>query len=216
MKNLAIIIGGSSGIGLAICQELKRDYIVVNMSRRENCISENIMTDVSNSDFVKESFLECVKKYGKPSIMVYCAGFVEPQGIREITEEIWQQTLDVNLTGSFRCTQEFIKICKNNSKIIYIASTAGTRPQAGWSSYSASKAGLINFALTMSEELKSYNIKVYCIASGRCNTELRKKLAPNEDGDKIMQPEEVAEFIKYLIDDGHLLDGQVIQVNGNK
>lgn len=86
------------------------------------------------------------------------------------------------------------------------------RPSPGWSSYACSKAALNSFTLTMNEELKDDGIKAYSLAVGRCNTDLRKKLVPNEDGSKIMQPESVAEFIYNIIKNDNLLNGQVIQV----
>lgn len=215
MMKLAVVVGGSSGIGYAVCKLLSGEYKVINLSRREAAGIESIKTDVSSFNSVKEAFSYLVKNYGTPDAMVYCPGFVEPQGILEVTEDIWNETVATNLTGAFYCTQEFVKYTKNRkAKIIYISSTAGTRAQPGWCAYAASKAGLINFALTMSAELKEYSINVYCIAPGRCATPLRKKLAPNEDQNKIMKPEEVARFVKYLADDGSLLDGQVIIVKG--
>lgn len=214
MKNLAIVIGGSSGIGQAIIEELSKQYIVVNMSRSINRESNNIIMDVCNIGSVKNGFNTLIKNIGSPSVMVYCAGFVEPQGLLEISEYDWNKTIDTNLSGAFYCTKEFVKICDKNkeSKIIYIASTSGTRPQVGWSAYSSSKAGLINFALTMSEELTPYGIKAYCVSPGRCATNLRRKLAPNENQDTIMQPLEVASFVSYLINSDNVLNGQNIIV----
>ena len=214
MKNLAIVIGGSSGIGRSIIEKLKEDYYVVNMSRSSSDVSGilNLQTDVCNTKSIEGSF-DFLKEFSSPVLIVYCAGFVEPQGLLEISNEDWCKTIDTNLNGAFYCTKQFVKICdKNDSKIVYISSTAGTRPQAGWSAYSSSKAGLINFALTMSEELKPYNIKVYCISPGRCATKLRRKLAPNENQENIMQPSEVANFVYYLVKSDNVLNGQNIIV----
>lgn len=207
MKKLAIVIGGSSGIGESIVNCLKEDYYVVNMSR-----SKDIITDVTNSDSVKESFSFIKEQCGSPNIFIYCAGFVEPQGIREITEEIWDKTFNTNVKGAFLCTQEFIKICDKEATIIYIASTAGTRSSPGWSAYSSSKSALINFGLTMYDELKSSGIKVFIVNPGRCATKLRTVLAPNENQALIMQPRSVAMFIKYLLENGECLSGQCLQI----
>ncbi len=209
MKKLAIVIGGSSGIGLSTLEKLSDNYIVVNMSRRQVEDYDNIYTDVTCEISVLNSFKVLKEKYGVPSVMVYCSGFVEPQGILEIDNDTWDKTIATNLKGAYLCTQQFVKYAKNNeSKIVYIASTAGTRPQQGWSAYASAKAGLINFALTMSEELKDYLIKVYCLSCGRCATPLRAILAPDENQSGIMQPSEVAELIGYLVSKDNLLDGQ--------
>lgn len=211
--SLIIIIGGSSGIGKSTLDILSKDNIVVNMSRTKVNGINNIYMDVEDYKCVDNAFEQLKKEYGVPDIMIYSAGFVEPQGLLEITPEIWNKTINVNLNGAFYCTQNFIRIKKDDAKIIYISSTAGTRAQAGWSAYASAKAGLINFALTMFEELKTHNIKVYCLAPGRCATPLRKILAPNEDQSKIMQPESVGSFIKYIIEDTNdILCNQVIIV----
>jgi 3-oxoacyl-[acyl-carrier protein] reductase len=123
-------------------------------------------------------------------------------------------TLAVNLTAAFVCIQEFFRRIKGRpGRIINVASTAGTRAQPGWAAYAAAKAGLINLSLTLGEELEPYGIGVWCIAPGRCATELRRKLAPDEDQNLIMRPEEVASFIEVLLSGvGHLVDRQVIVV----
>lgn len=199
MKKLAIVIGGSSGIGRAICHDLKEDYRVINMSRRPFDEVNNIRLDVEDYTLIKSAFKALVINYGIPDIMIYSAGFVQPQGLLEIENDIWDKTFNVNIRGAFYCTQEFVKYNKTSGKIIYIASTAGTRPQPGWVAYSSAKSALINFSLTMSEELKNDNIKVYCLTPARCATDLRRRLAEHEDQSKIMQPQEVSKFIKYII-----------------
>ena len=206
----AIIIGGSSGIGKAIINNLKDDYSTINMSRH----NYDEFIDVTNYNVVKNTFDNIFTYNIDADILIYCAGFVKPQGIFELTPEMWNQTINTNLNGAYYCTQQFIKRnIGSNKKIIYIASTAGTRPQVGWSAYAASKAALINFALTMHEELKAFNVQVYCIAPGRCATPLRQILAPTEDQTQIMQPNEVADFVRYILDDkSNVLCGQVITV----
>lgn len=212
---IAVITGGSKGIGYAIAQRLKNDFKVINLSRTIIKDIETIQTDVTSYEQIEQAFSQIVNKYGIPYLLINCAGYVEPKGLLEISPEEWYQTVNVNFGGTFFCTQEFVKYAKNTGgKIINIASTAGARPQPGWSVYAASKAAVINFSLTMSEELKPYNVLVYCVSPGRCATELRKKLAPDEDQTTIMQPEEVAEFVYYLSLYGELIDGQNIRVRG--
>ena len=100
-----------------------------------------------------------------------------------------------------------------HGKIVNIASTAGSTPRPGWISYSSSKAAVISVSQTLTAELAEYGIKVYCVSPGRCATDLRRKLAPEEDPATIMQPEHVAEIIANLSgDSGNALDGQDIVV----
>jgi NAD(P)-dependent dehydrogenase (short-subunit alcohol dehydrogenase family) len=211
-----IITGASQGIGQAIAKRLDPEYKIINFSRTVVDSIETYQTDIMSHQEIISSFEKVVNTHGVPFALINCAGFVEPKGLLEITEEEWYRTINVNLSGTFFCIQEFVKYTKNSGgKIINIASTAGTRAQPGWSAYAASKAGVINLSMSMSEELKPYGIRVYCISPGRCATELRKKLAPDEDPTKIMQPEEVADFVYFLIHDGELIDGQNIRVRGN-
>ena len=132
MKPIALIVGGSSGIGKAICHRLKDEYQVINMSRRKNDEVENIYINVEEYESVKDSFSFCVEKYSKPEILIYSAGWVQPEHLLEIEPEIWQKQINVNLTGAFYVTKMFVKVCdkpqsSNEKKIIYISSTAGMR-----------------------------------------------------------------------------------------
>src|SRR5690554_5517625 len=109
MKRLAIVIGGSSGIGLSTLKKLSENFNIVNMSRREVDNCHNIIMDVTCEISVRNAFRVLKEVYGIPHIMVYCSGFVEPQGISEIDYDTWSKTIDTNLSGAFLCTQEFLK-----------------------------------------------------------------------------------------------------------
>jgi NAD(P)-dependent dehydrogenase (short-subunit alcohol dehydrogenase family) len=212
MSTISIVTGGSSGIGKEIVKKLLLNgHTVINFSRAKVDFVESYKTDVRDPDSIRRSFVRVLREYGVPGVLVNCAGFVDPKGIFEMSVDNWDKTISTNLTGAFLCTREFARCVRNTGgKIVNIASTAGTRPQPGWSAYAAAKAGLINFSLTMAEELRPYNIRVYCIAPGRCATKLRSILAPDEDPKRIMQPDELAEMISNLILYDNLLDGNLI------
>lgn len=210
MKNLIVVIGGSSGIGKSVCDKLNSEYHVVNMSRRTNSEVDNIYCDVTNIKSIKSAFIELNKKYGIPYALIYCSGFVEVQSIYELTEEALLQTFQTNILGAFRCVQAYVKLNKADGKIVLIASTSGMRPSPSWSAYSASKSALINLGLTLSEELKTDKKKVYIISPARTATELRRKLAPTEDQTMIMQPIDISNHIYYLLKFDNVMDGQNI------
>lgn len=215
--NLALVFGGSSGIGKSICEKLKDEYLVVNMSRRKNNEVDNIYVDVEDNDSITNGFRELKEKYGTPKFLTLSMGYVKPQGLLEIDYEILMKTYKVNLISAFTITQEFVKLCDKTqeSKIVYIGSTAGSRPQPGWSCYSSSKAGIINFALTMGEELKSYKVKIYCLSPGRTDTPLRKILSSTDNPDTLMQPQEIADFVYYIIKYDQILNNQNIILKRN-
>lgn len=199
---MIIVTGGSRGIGLAICR--KSNGVSFSRTRSDPWM----YCDVTDSDSVKQAFARFLTDYGTPSALVNCAGTIEPQRIENMSLDDWNRMIDTNLNGALYCIREFLKY--SDGPIVNISSTAGTRPSPMWSGYGASKAGLINLSLTLAEELKPR--KVYTLAPGRCATALRRKIAPDEDQSLIMQPQEVADFVDYLLRERPPLKG-VIEVS---
>ncbi len=224
---VAIVTGASRGIGKEIARRLAKNRVRLGIiSRNEKVLKETAKElknltevyykalDVRDENGVKEFVKDMINLYGRIDILINNAGYVKPLSLLETTLEDWKMQLDINLTGTFLMTREVVRYMKNyGGKIVNIASTAGLTPRPGWSAYAASKAGVVNFSLTMSEELKQYGIKVYCVAPGRTATELRRILAPDEDQSKILQPENVAELVETLLTEkGDYIDGQVIVI----
>ncbi len=199
-----IVTGSERGIGQAIAQELcKRGHYYYGFSRWNEI-------DVSDYNCIKKAFDEL--KYDPPDALINNAGVVEMGGILEITPEAWQKQFDVNMNGTFYCSKEYARIAKDRGgKIINIASTAGMGSRPGRSAYAASKAAVINFSLSIAEELRPYGIKVFCIAPGACATDLRRQIAPDDDFENMMQPEELAKFVVDIVEGGEMLDGQIVQ-----
>ena len=111
--------------------------------------------DIRNECRVIEFIRNVVNRYGRINFLINNAGYVKPLSLLETTLDDWKEQIDINLTGAFLMTREVVRYMKEyGGKIINIASTAGLSPRPGWSAYAASKAALINFSLTMSEELK--------------------------------------------------------------
>ncbi|MBE9640521.1 SDR family NAD(P)-dependent oxidoreductase [Salipiger mangrovisoli] len=126
------------------------------------------------------------------------AGFTKPASINEIALSDFEFTMRVNVFAPFRLVQEALKRGHPLKKVINIASTAGINGRAGWLTYSASKAAVINMSEVMREELSPYGVEVVCLSPGRCATDLRRVLAPDEDPKTIMQPQQVAEIIRVM------------------
>lgn len=186
----AVVVGGSSGIGAAVRTVLADRWEVTSIDRHHS-------VDVTDRP-----------RYGRAlryhladaDALVYCAGTVTLQPLVDVDLDVWDDTLEVNLTGAFRAVQTFARLGRRGP-IVLVGSTAGHRPSPGWAAYAASKAGLANLAETAHAELVGHGIRVYCVAPGRCATALRATLAPGEDPATIMQPSEVAAVIRTLIDD---------------
>ncbi len=199
-----IVTGSERGIGKEIARELcSRGHYYYGFSRWHDI-------DVSDYECIKEAFDGLADE--PPEALINNAGIVELGSVLELTPEAWQRQFDVNLNGVFYCSKEYARIAKDRGgKIINIASTAGLGARPGRSAYSASKAAVINFSLSIAEELRPYGIKVYCIAPGACATDLRRQIAPDDDFRNMMQPEELAKFVVDIAEGGEMLDGQVIQ-----
>jgi 3-oxoacyl-[acyl-carrier protein] reductase len=226
-KPVALVTGAGRGIGRAIAIELAREgFSVVGVSRTASELNETLRLmnetrptaksvvqsgDVSKEEFVRQVF-DMAEGLGDLSVLVNNAGYVDPKGLIEITLENWNLTIGSNLTSTFLCCKEFLKRRKEKGgKIINIASTAGLTPRPGWAAYAAAKAAVVSLSQTLSEELRPYGIKVYCIAPGRTATVLRRRLAPSEDQSTILQPEAVARLTSLLASEvGEYIDGQPI------
>lgn len=220
-----VVTGASQGIGEEIVRYFSRlGGRMVLAARNEARMMEIVretggqalvcVTDVRDERSVQDMVTKTIERFGKIDVLINNAGTVEPLGLLDMELAQWQGMLDTNLTGTFLCTREVVKYMKKSGgSIVNIASTAGLSGRPGWSGYAASKAGVINFSQTMAEELRPYNILVFCICPGRTATNLRRRLAPNEDPTTIMQPRAVVETIAYcLTPEAKVLEGQVLQV----
>lgn|SRR5690625_318932 len=229
MAKTCIITGASRGIGRAIAIELSERIDISNfilIARTEEGLNEtveqmnrdkNIQTyivDLTDYNKIKELVHEVWERYGSIDMLINVAGYANPKSLLETSIEDWEKTYQINVHSLFNITKETVRYMKKTGgKILNVASTAGQSARPGWLAYASSKAALISISETLSEELSDYGILVYCISPGRCATDLRKILAPDEDPNTIMQPEHVGGVVNHLLsDDGICLDGQNIIV----
>jgi NAD(P)-dependent dehydrogenase (short-subunit alcohol dehydrogenase family) len=227
---VAVVTGASRGIGRNIALALAENKCHLALAARSEKeiagLAEEIngrfdkvkvfpqVTDVRDEGMVINLFQNIYEEFGRIDFLINDAGYTEVVGLLEMTLSSWRQIVETNLTGVFLCTREAVRYMKKKGgKIVNIASTAGQTPRPGWSAYAASKAGVINFSMTMAEELKEYGIKVFCLAPGRTATQLRSILAPDEDQSQILQPEQVADtVIFFLSEEGSYIEGQPITI----
>jgi len=202
-----IITGSGRGLGKEIAREAcKREYYYYPFSRWNG-------VDLLELETI-DNYFELIKD-NPPLALVNNAGVFKSGGVIETNIKDFRTVIDTNLTGAFYCSKLFAKMCiKNNipGKIINIASTAGLGARPNYSTYGCSKAGLINLSLSLSQELKSYGIKVYTVCPGAFNTDMRHELNPDDDFDNMMKPGEIAKFVMDLIETNNYLDNQIIEV----
>lgn len=234
---VALITGGSRGIGKAIAEAYVKNgcNVIINYSNNEQKANETIeylksfntkvlalKSDVSDYNEVKKMFNIINKEFGKLDILVNNAGIMKNSMIMMTTQENWNETINVNLTGTFNCLQLASKVMMKNKygKIINISSIIGTNGNHGCVPYSSSKAGIIGMTKSAAKELGRFSINVNAIAPGIINTDLTDKenkdeIIKNISLGKIGEPEDVAKVALFLASDlSDYVNGQIIGVDG--
>ncbi|MCC7570228.1 glucose 1-dehydrogenase [Candidatus Micrarchaeota archaeon] len=247
LKNkIAIITGASRGIGkstaLLFAKEGARVAVNYHISDIEPNAEENAFSivdeikkigsdaiaigcDVSKENDVKEMVQKTIDAFGKIDILVNNAGVVFDVPLFEKTVEQWEQTLNVNLIGTFLCSKYASEqMLKNgNGKIINISSTNGINSFSPESAdYDASKAGIINLTYNLAKELAP-QIQVNSVAPGWVDTDMNKYLPKDFVDEEIKKiylkrfakPEEIAKAILFLAsDDASYITGSILKVDG--
>lgn len=235
-QRIAIVSGGSRGIGLAITiQLLKEGYKVIIADLADSVKDSEKLKDpncywhscnITNSSQVQELFQKTIKDHGKIDLLVNNAGIIKDNLIDKMPEEDFDAVVNVNLKGTWLMCKEAAKYMRvqNSGKIVNIASRAwlGNR---GQSNYAASKAGVISLSRVLALELGKYNICVNVVAPGLIDTPLTRNLKPEvleslinaQPTRKIGQPEDVARAVAFLGSEAtHFITGQVLYVDGGK
>lgn len=194
----ALITGASRGIGRGIALALATQGadVAINyhskVTEAEAVVAEikkmgrqafSIQANVSKSPAVEKMFTTIKEKWGRLDILVNNAGIVQFAPFEELTEEQWDQLLDVNLKGQFLCSQQAIKLMKPGSKIINIASIASGGVGVSFanvSHYTASKGGVVALTENMALELAKKGINVNAIAPGVIQTDMTRDMLVDE------------------------------------
>lgn len=238
MSRIAIVTGGSRGIGRAIVESLARKGIKVianyNKSEekanelKEKLAKENIIIDIFKADVskradVKEMIDYVISKYGKIDILINNAGISQEKMFQDITDEDWDEIIKVNLYSVFCVTQEVIKNMLKNKEgcIINISSIYGINGGSCAVTYSATKAGIDGMTKALAKELGPSNIRVNSIAPGCMDTDMNSYLTEQEWEEiknetplqKIGKGIDIAKCVEWLIED-NFTTGQVISING--
>lgn len=198
LKNkVFIIIGGTSGLGLAIKKELqKHGCKIYSLSR-----NTNPSINISNLGQVNKVFKEIYMNEGKIDCIINSAGDMLNKNIEDTTVKDWDYIYDINIKGPFNISKAAIPILKKQKagELIFISSSSYTRGRKGYAAYSSSKAALVNFCQALAEELTDDNIKVNILNPSRANTPLRNRVFGAEDPKSLLNPKKVATRIYDII-----------------
>lgn len=195
-EQVAVVTGGSRGIGKAIALELARGGAAVVVNYNQSADAANVVVaeieamggtamavqaDVSDLDAATALIKSATDAYGKIDILVNNAGTTRDQLIMRMKEEDWDVVIRTNLKSAWNCSKAAIKamIRKRYGRIINITSVSGIAGQAGQSNYSASKAGLIGLTKSMAREVAERSITVNAVAPGFVATDMTADLADN-------------------------------------
>ncbi len=239
-NGVALVTGGSRGIGRAIALRLGEDGfdIAINFLRKDDeaesarqAIKELgqrariYRTDVSDFESVK-TMVEGVKgELGNITALINNAGYYQRSDFLDLSPEEWRRTLDVNLTGCYNCAKAVVPEMKERSRgnIVNISSMLGFKGTSHGAHYATSKAGIIAFTKSLALELSPHGIRVNAVAPGAIETEIiahdtpeqRKRRIEATPVRRVGQPEDIASIVSYLVsEEADYITGETIHVNG--
>lgn len=241
-RKVAVVTGGSRGIGRAIIMELAGPGLsvafnhydppgdtaageTVQLAQDRGCEIEGVRLDVSDYQAVQGFIKGVVERYGRVDILVNNAGITRDNLLSRMKEADWDAVLAVNLKSVFNCTQAVARYMMKQryGRIVNIASVVGAMGNAGQANYAASKAGIMGFTKSVARELAGRNVTVNAVAPGFIETEMTAKL-PEKARQAFLtqiplgragQAEDVSRLVKFLVsDDASYITGQVIHLNG--
>jgi 3-oxoacyl-[acyl-carrier protein] reductase len=236
---VAIVTGGTRGIGRAVARALAGDGWAVALTGRDAGRVEataaelavtgvpvvGLVADMGRPEDVQRMVAETQERFGRIDLLVNNAGLTRDGLLVRMKDADWDEVLGVNLRGAFQAMRAVARVMirQRAGRIVNIASTAGAMGTAGQANYSAAKAGLIGLTKSAARELAHWGILVNAVAPGLIETDMSAALAGEIRETYVAQiplkrigtPGEVAEVVRFLASGGaSYITGQVIHVNG--
>ena len=239
-ERVALVTGGSRGIGRAIAERLARDGAAVAVNYREQAQAADevvrgitagggravaIAADVAQAADVDRLVQTAVEAFGRLDILVNNAGITRDNLLLRLPLEDWEAVLTTNLTGAYLCTRAALRgmVRQRYGRILNVSSVAGQLGNAGQANYAAAKAGVVGMTKSLARELGSRNITVNCVAPGFIDTDMTRALSAEQRSALLAQiplgrlgeASDVAAAVAYLASPAaSYVTGCVLHVNG--
>jgi len=239
---LAVVTGGSRGIGRAVVQLLADAgaNVVLNFVNDNQSATDAVSTaqsrgvkavaikaDISVLQEAEKLVEETLKQFERIDFLICNAGIWKGGNVDAMSEAIWDETLDINLKGTWAICRAVVPVMKRQGfgRIVIVSSTAGQRGEANYSNYAASKGGQISFAKSLASELGPFGINVNCVAPGWVNTDMSAQALSEPQQlssilnlipvGRVAEAEDIAGPIVFLCSDwARHISGEVLNVNG--
>ncbi|MFJ8511761.1 3-oxoacyl-ACP reductase FabG [Lysinibacillus xylanilyticus] len=235
-NKVAIITGAANGIGYAAAERFIEEgaFVVIADFNEEAGVSAAehlgdqalfVQVDVADRESVKNLVATVIEQMSRVDILVNNAGITRDAMLTKMTEDQFQQVLDVNLTGVFHCTQEVIPhmIAAGGGKIINTSSVSGVYGNVGQTNYAATKAAIVGMTKTWAKELGRKGINVNAVAPGFTETDMVKKMPENVLAQmrsvvplqRLGTPRDIANAYLFLAsDEASYVHGHTLHVDG--
>ncbi|MEX2536623.1 MAG: glucose 1-dehydrogenase [Trueperaceae bacterium] len=241
--HIAVVVGGSSGIGAAAAELFAAAGALVGIFGRNEQAAKEVLgrlpegskgswfaCDATDERSVKRAFADLERKFGPPTILVNSAGLLESGTAEDTSRQLWDEIFDVNVTATFLCAREAARVMRRqgHGSIINVSSEAGLMGIRGLAAYSAAKAAVIELSRCMALDLADAGVRVNCVCPGTTRTPMvLNAIAKTHDPaaalaryearplGRLGTPQEIAMAIAYFAgNDAGYTTGAVLAVDG--